>query len=155
MFMDERRFDALAIRVGGNRRSFLKKVVGIGGAAAVARLATGEAEAARRGYGGPGSDQQPNGITLSLSYRSAPPQYQNCLATGFVSNAAPNAVVPVELWAQSAREGVTLFTTADIHTDGNGNGQKEWGFLFKPNSGSLELRTADGSRSGWGWIYCR
>jgi hypothetical protein len=54
--MDDRRFDELAKRVGGSRRSLLKKMVGLGGAAAVARLSVSEAEAARRGYSGPPSE---------------------------------------------------------------------------------------------------
>lgn len=57
--MDEKRFDDLAKRVGGSRRSLLKKMVGLGGAAAVARLSVSQAEAARRGYGGP-SGPPPN-----------------------------------------------------------------------------------------------
>lgn len=50
--MDDRQFDNLAKRVGTSRRSVLKKMVGLGGAAAVARLSMSEAEAARRGYSG-------------------------------------------------------------------------------------------------------
>jgi hypothetical protein len=52
--MDDRRFDALAKRLGGSRRSLLKTMVGLGGAAAAARLGANEADAARRGYAGPG-----------------------------------------------------------------------------------------------------
>jgi hypothetical protein len=51
--MDDRRFDELARRLGGGRRRFLKQVVGLGGAAVVGRLAIADADAARRGYGGP------------------------------------------------------------------------------------------------------
>ncbi len=50
--MDDRQFDALAKRVGTSRRSVLKKMVGLGGAAALARIGMSEAEAARRGYSG-------------------------------------------------------------------------------------------------------
>lgn len=50
--MDDKRFDALAKRVGTSRRSVLKKMVGLGGAAAVASLGVHETEAARRGYSG-------------------------------------------------------------------------------------------------------
>ena len=53
--MDDKRFDELAKRVGASRRSMLKKMVGLGGAAAVARLGISETEAARRGYGDPSS----------------------------------------------------------------------------------------------------
>jgi hypothetical protein len=53
--MDDQRFDALAKRVGTSRRSLLKKMVGLGGAVAVARLGVSETEAARRGYSGPPS----------------------------------------------------------------------------------------------------
>jgi hypothetical protein len=53
--MDDQRFDDLAKRVGTSRRSLLKKMIGLGGAAAVVRLGAGEAEAARRGYSGPSS----------------------------------------------------------------------------------------------------
>ncbi len=56
--MDDKRFDTLAKRVGTSRRSVLKKMVGLGGAAAVARLGAGEAEAARRGYSGPSGPGQ-------------------------------------------------------------------------------------------------
>ncbi len=51
--MDDRQFDALAKRLGGSRRSLLKKMFGLGGAGAVAWLGTGKADAARRGYAGP------------------------------------------------------------------------------------------------------
>jgi hypothetical protein len=51
--MDDRRFDALAIRVGASRRSLLKKIVGIGGATALARLGLSDTHAARRGYSEP------------------------------------------------------------------------------------------------------
>lgn len=57
--MDDKRFDELAKRVGASRRSVLKKMIGLGGAVAVARLSVSEAEAARRGFGGP-SVQPPN-----------------------------------------------------------------------------------------------
>ncbi len=51
--MDDRRFDALARRLGGSRRRFLKQALGLGGVAAVGRLTSDGAEAARRGYSGP------------------------------------------------------------------------------------------------------
>ena len=51
--MDDRRFDQLPKRLGGSRRRFLNQVAGLCGAAAVARFATDDAEAARRGYSGP------------------------------------------------------------------------------------------------------
>lgn len=58
--MDDRRFDDLAKRIGDSRRSFLKKAIGLGGAAAAARLGVSEAEAARRGYSGPSGGPKPN-----------------------------------------------------------------------------------------------
>lgn len=51
--MNDRRFDELARRLGGSRRRFLMQTLGLGGAAAVGALAASDAEAARRGYGGP------------------------------------------------------------------------------------------------------
>ncbi len=50
--MENKRFDDLAKRVGTSRRSLLKKMVGLGGAGAMAWMGMSEAEAARRGYGG-------------------------------------------------------------------------------------------------------
>ena len=50
--MDDRRFDDLAKRVGSSRRSLLKKMVGLGGASAMAWMGMSKAEAARRGYSG-------------------------------------------------------------------------------------------------------
>lgn len=50
--MDDKRFDALAKRVGTSRRSVLKKMVGLGGASAIAWMGMSEAEAARRGQSG-------------------------------------------------------------------------------------------------------
>jgi hypothetical protein len=55
--MEDRRFDALAKRLGGSRRSLLKAMIGLGGGAAVTRLDAGETDAARRGYAGPGGGE--------------------------------------------------------------------------------------------------
>ena len=93
--MDDHRFDALAKRVGTSRRGFLKRVVGLGGAATVVRLSAGESEAARRGYGGqpsPGPSQNARICTLSgccmdcdlwpwTSVDTIRRRYQNCVYT--------------------------------------------------------------------------
>jgi hypothetical protein len=53
--MDDRAFDAAAKRIGaGNRRGFLKGLIGFGGLALAGGAIRGEADAARRGYAGPG-----------------------------------------------------------------------------------------------------
>jgi hypothetical protein len=51
--MENKRFDDLAKRVGTSRRSLLRKMVGLGGAAAMVGIGMSEAEAARRGQADP------------------------------------------------------------------------------------------------------
>jgi hypothetical protein len=52
--MDDQRFVALTKRIGsGNRRGFLKGLLGLGGVALGGSLLIDEADAARRGYAGP------------------------------------------------------------------------------------------------------
>ena len=52
--MDDHAFDAVAKRIGaGNRRRFLRGLVGLGGLALAGGAMRGDAEAARRGYTGP------------------------------------------------------------------------------------------------------
>jgi hypothetical protein len=53
--MDDRQFDSLVKTFGAasSRRSFLKGLLGIGGIAATGVIVREQAEAARRGYGGP------------------------------------------------------------------------------------------------------
>ena len=52
--MDDRAFDGLSKRLGTwNRRKFLKSLAGMGGAVVAGRVASGGADAARRGYAGP------------------------------------------------------------------------------------------------------
>jgi hypothetical protein len=84
--MDDQRFDALAKRVGTSRRGFLKNVVGISGAVAVARLGAGEAEAARRGYSGPPSPSS-NG-----DYRFCTLSGGCCIACSLVFWTSPSTV---------------------------------------------------------------
>ncbi len=66
--MDDHRFDALAKRLGtGNRRGFLKGLIGLGGVALGGIVLVDDAEAARRGYAGPGiGGPQPN---YALNYK--------------------------------------------------------------------------------------
>src|SRR5689334_21196973 len=91
--MDNQRFDSLAKRVGTSRRSVLKKVVGIGGALAVARLGTSGAEAARRGYGGPfdPADSQAGTLAITWEYHGR----TTCTALAALSGWAPNTTYRV------------------------------------------------------------
>ena len=53
--MDDHAFDGVAKRIGaGNRRVLLKGVLGLGGLALAGGLRRSDADAARRGFGGPG-----------------------------------------------------------------------------------------------------
>jgi hypothetical protein len=52
--MDDLRFDTFVKRLGtGNRRGFLRYLLGIGASAAVGLLLDNDAQAARRGFPGP------------------------------------------------------------------------------------------------------
>ena len=53
--MDDDRFDSVSktLRKGGNRRSLLKAMLGIGAVTATGAIVHGQTEAARRGFSGP------------------------------------------------------------------------------------------------------
>lgn len=52
--MDDRRFDSLTRQAGaGNRRGFLKVLLGLGGAAVTSAVLLVDTDAARRGFSGP------------------------------------------------------------------------------------------------------
>lgn len=58
--MDDQRFDDITKRIGGSRRRFLKRVIGVGSATALGGMAFDDVDAARRGYGGPSTGATPN-----------------------------------------------------------------------------------------------
>jgi hypothetical protein len=52
--MDDRKFDTLTRQAGaGNRRGFLKVLLGLGGTAVISAALLGDTDAARRGFSGP------------------------------------------------------------------------------------------------------
>ena len=95
--MDDRRLDQLAIRLGGSRRRFLNQVAGLGGAAAVARLATDDAEAARRGYSGP-PIPAPGAITLQGAHTHFLPEFLKDGEEALAGLALPDYALPVAIY---------------------------------------------------------
>jgi hypothetical protein len=115
--MDDFRFDELTKRLGGSRRRFLKQVAGLGGAAAVSHLATGDAEAARRGYSGPISSPPP-GITIDF----IPAPQGACTPRANLTGFPPNADLTVTWYVNVGRTpNGPYFSQAS--TDANGSAE--------------------------------
>jgi hypothetical protein len=127
--LDDQRFDALAKRVGTSRRSLLKKMVGLGGAATVARLGAGEAEAARRGYGGPSNPSDSRVGTLSITWEYA--VGQACYARATLTGWDPNTTYTVE-YAYNTSPTRRVSGSQQLTTDANGAASARMG-LFGRN----------------------
>lgn len=113
--MDDHRFDALAKRLGGSRRRFLKQAGGLAGAATLARLATGDTAAARRGYSGPLASPQPS---ITIDFLPAPAG--GCTPRANLSGFPPNADLTVTWYVNVGRTpNGPYFSQA--RTDANGS----------------------------------
>ena len=117
--MDDRRFDELARQLGGSRRRFLKQVVGLGGAAAVGSLAIDDAEAARRGYGGPAVPAPATDPSITIVFRAAPGG--GCIPHGKLASFPRNTQLNATWYVYVGSERSGPYVSLAI-TDANGFG---------------------------------
>ncbi len=122
--MDDRRFDELARRLGGSRPRFLKQVVGLGGAAAVGRLAIADAGAARRGYGGPPLSAPATSPTITIVFRVG--AGGACIPHGRLASFPRNTELNATWYVYVGSERSGPYVSQAI-TDANGFGDATYG----------------------------
>ncbi len=96
--MDDRQFDGLARAIGQttNRRQAVRGLMAL--AAGAVGLKAAGADAARRGYGGPGDSDQNDAPVLTLSFL---PEVGACRCLVTVANAPPSPSGTVEVFSET------------------------------------------------------
>lgn len=118
--MDDRRFDDLARRLGGSRRRFLLRSVGLGVAIATGRVAIDDTEAARRGYAGPSLFVNPN---LKIVFRAG--SDGRCTPLAQLAYFPRNSNLPANWYVSDGNTTLGPYATAAL-TDEGGFGVTEY-----------------------------